>query len=568
MSGPVTLNPPTLHGRIDVLAERYLRDVQYAFTSLSSRVEALDNAPVQTANYTAIERALQANGSDPLNVSNLIGLLAQPQVPFFQVVKTLPQPPSPLAQNGTVVIYNGILYWYNATTQPGSWLEVATAGVLLMDTRAHRLSLYSASSQPLGIVFLETDTRLLYVNQGTYGSSNWNYLIGTYRIAQSQVSGLGLGQYDDGALIVVTDYAHKLRWSWSGGPGSFGWDDNDPQSGTVEMSVYARGLPAWKVLDGTGDDGSPVGVSHPITYLLPTGALGSITRFDSLEAGLYLKGGSAFTGVANAGSGGSITGATAAEAAHTHSVAVAAATSAVPIPDFVKTQEVIGTQENYLKYSQDQTNAAWIKNGTVTATLSLAGPDGSSSCEIDGLGTYPNYLAQYSNPAMPAGSYEPSFWLLQIASSGVIAMTNCYGPAEGEWRIDLSKISSFWERITSKHPAVTVLTPFVASGVGGHDGFAMIAYSGGPLSFYIWGAQTNKGTLATGYTLTTSAQVTVAVPTAEILFESLPGADHTHAVSGQTVTSGAGSSHTHGAGTLAMASADVPNEVFLPYLRR
>jgi hypothetical protein len=111
--------------------------------------------------------------------------------------------------------------------------------------------------------------------------------------------------------------------------------------------------------------------------------------------------------------------------------------------------------------------------------------------------------------------------------------------------------------------------------------------SGGPRSFYGWGAQSNRGTVTLAYTATTTGQA-LPVVTEDVIGDqvvSLPDPAHTHANgdgqtvtsgagsahyhtnnAGQTVTSGAGSSHTHtftGSGV-----PDPPNEVFLPYFRR
>lgn len=297
---------PQLEGQLPreaVLAIRRVLDEVYAVKGRTGTLEEADFISTERAATTFgannTRQQLQAPGSYPLNVTGLNGLLAQPQKAYVPAVSTLPNVlHDPMSQNGALVSLNGIVFWFDGRTEPGKWKTLATAAALLTDTHANRLASYPASDYPVGTVFWESDRHLLYENQGTYGASNWVYVLGTLNVAQSSIAGLGLGQYDDGVLIYVTDYDHILKWTWGGGPGSWGWGPGNEVSGKVEMFAVAPPATGWKAIDGTGDDGSPIGAGHPVQYLNANGSLGSITTMASMLY-RYPKGTAAFTGFGN-----------------------------------------------------------------------------------------------------------------------------------------------------------------------------------------------------------------------------------------------------------------------------
>lgn len=75
-----------------------------------------------------------------------------------------------------------------------------------------------------------------------------------------------------GFLANVTDYNHVLMWDggkWVAGPN---WDEPCYIRGFM---VNPSGM-GWKLCDGNGDDGNPIGVAHPVAYLKSDGTLGSI----------------------------------------------------------------------------------------------------------------------------------------------------------------------------------------------------------------------------------------------------------------------------------------------------
>lgn len=270
---------------------------------------------------TAARNALQSPGTAPLNVTGLSGLLSQPQKAYVPFVSALPDVlHDPMSQNGALVSFNGVVYWFDGRTEPGRWRVLGAAAVFISDTHANRLANYPASDYPIGTVFWETDRTVLYENQGTYGASNWVYILGMMHGTQPTIAGLGLGQYDDGFLFHCTDYEHVLRWLWAGGPGSFTWGPGENGSAYVQFFAVAPTGLGWKLADGTGS---------PVTYLLATGATAAVGLPD-LTAGVYAKGAAAYTGVVNPAAGGAISGDTGAGTAHKHGVGAldAAAASA------------------------------------------------------------------------------------------------------------------------------------------------------------------------------------------------------------------------------------------------
>lgn len=114
-----------------------------------------------------------------------------------------------------------------------------------------------------------------------------------------------LGQDGINTLWFCTDYVHLCRWDGTGwdildGAGNYVGFFTGIPAGSVWTSATMSG--AWKLLDGTGDDGNVIGAAHPITYLKPDGTVGKITSMAALTGNVYPKGGGAFTGVVVAAS--------------------------------------------------------------------------------------------------------------------------------------------------------------------------------------------------------------------------------------------------------------------------
>ena len=160
---------------------------------------------------------------------------------------------------------------------------------------------------------------------------------------------------------------------------------------------------------------------------------------------------------------------------------------------------------NLLTWSEDFSNAAWTKRGTCTVTPNaIAAPDGTITADlISGVNTIGNDI--YSTVAtIPLNApASPSFYINKVSTTGTLRVGNPSDSSKGNWHVDLALVGSGWQRITLGHPAVTVVASFV--GNGGSDGLIFLAQAGGPLSFYLWGAQLNTGSTALPYVATTSS---------------------------------------------------------------
>jgi hypothetical protein len=191
-------------------------------------------------------------------------------------------------------------------------------------------------------------------------------------------------------------------------------------------------------------------------------------------------------------------------------------------------------QTNLLTYSQDFDNAAWTKRGTAAVTANaFAAPDGSTTADlVTGLGALGSNDLFQGNANVAVGlALAPSFYIQKVSSTGVLRLNNPASSSNGNWSIDLSLVESGWVRITSAHPSVTITTAFTGSGAA-NGGLQFAATTGGPLSFYIWGAQLVQGTSAGDYKATYAAAAAVGYtdiygqPFAQKLVENTANSGH------------------------------------------
>ena len=153
------------------------------------------------------------------------------------------------------------------------------AGASIAGTRANRLNNFAPNAY-LGVLYCETDTGLIYQSQYVLATPKWLYVSGVYRIAQSAIATFKAtldkvpNSVDDGLLVYVTDYDHALRWGTAGV--AFAWGPNESNCYFQGFMVAPTGV-GWKLADGKGDDGSAIGVAHPVKYLKGDGTTGSIT---------------------------------------------------------------------------------------------------------------------------------------------------------------------------------------------------------------------------------------------------------------------------------------------------
>lgn len=250
---------PPGHPFLTQIQDRVTRE---AIRALQERVEQIPPPDPTVLTQTAADAlyaparqsaALRATGTDPLNVDNLRGVLADPQSTGIRVwpegMTTLPAPSTSRLRE--ILTWKGVLYYFSGEENPGVWRVLSTAAALLTGTHATRLASYPAGVSPLGLVFWETDRRQAYVVGVSGGGHAWTVL---ESLGGSMPGTLNpntkpgdLGTLDTGFRFLSTDYAREYRWNgsgWEDAPGAparyqFGLFNDTPDPG-----------PGWLLCDG------------------------------------------------------------------------------------------------------------------------------------------------------------------------------------------------------------------------------------------------------------------------------------------------------------------------------
>lgn len=194
---------PELENRPDVP-----RDVAEAFRlvfdnlyELRDDVRREDVSPIApprlgSPDFDLIRRTLQASGRNSINVTGLLGLLAEPQIAGAPSVTVLPSTSDPQSQDGALVSLNNALYRFDETTQPGFWAALAANGVIGFGLRSAKPAGGNA-----GTTFFETDTTWTYFDDG----SVFKFTAGVYKATDATRAALSVGVNDNGALFYATD---------------------------------------------------------------------------------------------------------------------------------------------------------------------------------------------------------------------------------------------------------------------------------------------------------------------------------------------------------------------------
>jgi hypothetical protein len=152
---------PDLKGSVNQKTDQAIRSLYASIQALQGQVTQLQNIkPVthaelaQALDKTKITQALEAKGSNPINVSGLSGYLAQPQKAFIPKVTSLPILADPLSQDGTLIDYNGTLYRFNGSTSPGTWEPQNTSSPTPDHSLAYNSAIQSIpNSTPTALTF-------------------------------------------------------------------------------------------------------------------------------------------------------------------------------------------------------------------------------------------------------------------------------------------------------------------------------------------------------------------------------------------------------------------------------
>jgi len=143
--------------------------IQYLFQNLYAlRDKSQKNNPKE-------EKSKESNRSSIKNVAGFSGQLSEPQRGKATAVTKLPPPNSYLSQEGTIIRFEGDLYYYDTSTNPGTWKLVRGLGTILEGTHDDRADFPPEDYNK--IIFFETDRSVLYRSNGT----DWIYIDGIMR---------------------------------------------------------------------------------------------------------------------------------------------------------------------------------------------------------------------------------------------------------------------------------------------------------------------------------------------------------------------------------------------------
>lgn len=191
-----------------------------------------------------------------------------------------------------------MMRWMLDTQGSIEGLTTSITGLLatiLQDTHANRVAGYDPADYDPGALFFETDRTVVYrVNEA---GTDWVYAFGEMAAAFASVP-TDLGADDEGFLLQITDYGHRVRWdgaAWAFAPG-------DQGNGYFQDFAVAPTVPGWKLCDGSA------------TTYLSMGATITATAFNTPNlAGspAYRKSAAAYTGSIDAATAPGLSGSTA-----------------------------------------------------------------------------------------------------------------------------------------------------------------------------------------------------------------------------------------------------------------
>lgn len=111
--------PNELRGRIDDQLYKRLEQLYNMVYDLTDQIAQGTKGDRGSPNVDVVRASLQAKGKSPLNVSGLLGILAQVQPAKAIAFDSFPAPLDPRSQDGALGVLNstGALYRYYASTR-------------------------------------------------------------------------------------------------------------------------------------------------------------------------------------------------------------------------------------------------------------------------------------------------------------------------------------------------------------------------------------------------------------------------------------------------------------------
>lgn len=220
-----------LHGVVPDSAISAFQVILGYIYDLNDQVQRMPQSPQKVLSIGEIETQIQARKR--INVSQFLGVLAQPQPAAVPEVEALPDANDPLSQQGGVVRMDGILYVFDGDPEPGEWVELRASAIALV-------GIYSAipapGAVPAGQIYFASDILTEFINTGLV----WVSTGGLYQILQNSATtsvtdleifqhllnapglgaaGIGVGrleQYPDDAGTVVDGVRLKSRLTDAG----------------------------------------------------------------------------------------------------------------------------------------------------------------------------------------------------------------------------------------------------------------------------------------------------------------------------------------------------------------
>jgi len=225
----------------------------FRVTNSSDGIEETDLATIRQVEAVVVadtlRQRLQAGGDAELNVSGLAGVLGEPQRMGIRVIPSADTLPGlNTAFPYEVISWQGKMYYFSPTPNPGQWVPLSAAASIVADTHANRLTLYPAASQPTGLLFWETDRTALYRITTAAGVNSWSLMLTRPMTSTFSSRPADLVTTDVGFRFAASDYGYQT-WMWSGTAWALQEGQGQPMRGTLVSSDQRPvGL-------GTGDAG-------------------------------------------------------------------------------------------------------------------------------------------------------------------------------------------------------------------------------------------------------------------------------------------------------------------------